>query len=320
MIPRQLRFAFGVFAFVLVFNASPLTAKEDLDPETKLSVMTGLINVKPGMSLTQVAGITWVNQYLVEEYTPERLVVNLRMNRDAFLPYRAEFLFKDGKLTGISKTERDVPPDFEKARRQDLDDRPWFSVDRAIHGYYFKLPLNWPRLFEKEFKTPSFTFQLTVLGLPKIYDSKVDQWIENSLQWCVFEKPAPYTSVEEVIDHEEQRLKKMGTAIVERKPAGAAHAFVYRSTYNGLSYVGKTYYFVFDGRGYAVRFNATEGTYETNLVRFERFISEFRLTSEPMQDADVALVRDGEIIIETVGGFDPGKQGDVRREFYRPVK
>ena len=287
------------------------------DVRETLRLLAGHPDVKPGLTMTKVAAWAWGMKHVIEEYDEHHLRANLSMdNGRVLLPYAVNYVFKDGLLESFAFEPRDGPPDFEAARRADSSDQPWVLIDRSLLGYSFRIPPAWPLLFEQVLSLDDVKFRFVVLGMTKVHDAKLDEWIENSVQWCIFDRQKPFAKIDEVIAAEEARLSAMGTEVKSKKKTKARHAFVYETTYRGQAYIGKTYYFVSDGQGYAIRFNATKGTYPVNLPKFERFVRGFTLSHERSQDPDLELVRDGDVVIAVVGGAFTEEDAGAAREFH----
>jgi tetratricopeptide (TPR) repeat protein len=119
----------------------------------------------------------------------------------------------------------------------------------------------------------------------------------------VFSRKKAYEKITYVIESEESRLRMMGSKIVKRKRTKDEQvAYVYTIEYQDHPYHGKTYFHIHDGRGYAVRFNATKHTYSVNLPKFERFIKSFSLSNERSEDPDMELIEVDDMTMSIVGG------------------
>lgn len=308
-------------AFLAVLSTASLRAQETiggLDPKVTehLRLLAGHPDIKPGVALTRVAAWAWINRHVVEEFDHEHLRVNLVMEQgQMLLPYATNYTFRAGALSGYAFEERQSPPDVEAARRRDGDAMPWLSVDRTLWGYRFRVPATWRLVHEADLKVGDVSGRLTIIGLTKVHDAELDAWIENSLQWFVYERNKPFKKVSEVMAIEEKRLKETGTTVVRRRKTEREHGFVYETKFQASPYLGKAYYFIFEGKGVVLRFNATTGTYPINLPRFERFVKEFVLTRERAADPDLELIRDGDVTISAVGGaFTADELKGLKRE------
>lgn len=312
-----------LFALCLaIFATNSMRGREssgEIDPEVEeqLHLLAGRPDIKPGVALTKVAAWAWVNRHVVEEFDHEHLRVNLTMEQGRLLlPYAVHYTFQEGALVSYVLEERTTPPDLEAARRRDGDAMPWLSIDRTLWGYRFRVPATWHIVHEGSFELDGVSGRMTILGLEKVQDVALEEWIENSVQWFVYERAKPFKKLSEVRAIEEKRLEETGTAVVRRRKTEQRHGFEYETTFQGNPYLGKTYYFVFEGRGVAVRFNATKGTYPINLPRFERFVKDFVLTRERAADPDLELIRDGNVTISAVGGaFTAEELKGLQREF-----
>jgi tetratricopeptide (TPR) repeat protein len=291
----------------------------NIKPDEQLKILAGYPDIKPGVELTKVAGFVWRGQHLLEEYREDYIRVNLSWNGEVHLPYAVEYSFKDNKLVQYEFEKREKPPDFEGEKRKGFDAMPWVVIDRSLLGYSFEVSPAWRLLHESNMKGNGFDFRFTVLGLPTVYDPDLDSWIENSVQWCVFTRKKGYAKIENVVKSEESRLRMMGSKIVKRTEKTGDHpAYVYEIEYGGNPYLGKTYFFVYDGKGYAVRFNATKYTYSVNLPKFERFIKGFRLSHERSEDPDMELIEiDGAIMSIVGGAFTAEDVKGLDKETYR---
>jgi len=309
-------------ACLAVLSTALLRAQETpggLDPKVAehLRLLAGHPDIKPGVAPTKVAAWAWLSGHVIEEFDSEHLRVNLAMEQgQMLLPYAVNYTFRDGVLVSSAIEERNAPPDVEAARRRDGDAMPWLSIDRTLWGYRFRVPATWRLVHEADLKVGNVPGRLTIIGLTKVHDAELDAWIENSLQWFVYERKKAFKKASEVMAIEEKRLKESGTTVVRRTTTEQVHGFVYETKFQGNPYLGKTYYFVFEGKGVALRFNATKGTYPTNLPRFERFVKEFVLTRERATDPDLELIRDGNVTISAVGGaFTADELKGLQREF-----
>lgn len=288
--------------------------------EEQLELLAGYPDIKPGIELTKVAGWLWRRQSLIEEYREDYIRANLSWKGRVYLPYAVEYVFDNQQLVGYEFQEREGPPDFEAQKRKSFDGMPWVVIDRSLMGYSFEVSPAWRLLHESNGKGERFRFRFTVLGLPSAYDPDVDGWIENSVQWSVFSRKNGYSKIKQVMKSEDARLRMMGSKIVKRSKTedDPPVAFVYETEYRGRPYHGKTYFLVHDGKGYAVRFNATKHTYSLNLPKFERFIRGFRLSYERSEDPDVELIEvDGAIMSIVGGSFTAEDVKDLKRDTYR---
>ena len=291
----------------------------DWDPQVmeQLRLLAGHPDIKPGVAMSKAAAWAWMSRHIVEEYAPDHLRVNLTMQRgQMLLPYAVNYVFQDGVLISYDFEQRNAPPDVERARQRDGDAMPWLSIDRSLWGYRFLIPVTWTLLHEQGVAVGGSSGRLTIVGLTKVHDPELDAWIENSLQWCVYERKKPFRKVSEVMALDEKRLKESGTKIVKRTKTAHEHGFLYETTFRDHSYLGKTYFFIFEGQGIVLRFNATKGTYPINLPRFERFVHGFELGRQRAENPDLELIQDGDTTITAVGGaFTAQELKGLKREF-----
>lgn len=319
--PRNLRAGLGVLALscgllrAVADEAKPAQpAALASDVEMQLRVLAGHPDLKPGIAATKVAAWAWNLRHVIEEYDANHLRVNFALEDGrVLLAYGAEYAFAEGRLLSCDIQPREHPPALEAISRLDRDAMPWIAIDRTLLGYAFRVPATWRLVAEKDFPGEEFSLRFTVIALPKIYDSELKAWIENSLQWCVFRRDKPFAEIDEVMVVEEQRLEQMGTEIVRRGDTEDASGFLYETVYQGNTYQGKTYFMVADdGAGFSLRFNATPGTFSANLPRFERFAKGFIVTRERIRDPDLELVRDGDAIRTIVGGSIAAREPPAR--------
>jgi hypothetical protein len=274
------------------------------DVPEQLMVLAGHPDVRPGVPVSKVAGLVWTRQHLIESFDDERLVARLVVEQGEYvLAHAVEYRFRDGVLVDFAITDRDEPPDVFGAQKIDRDDRPWPLIDRSVLGYAFRVSPGWRLITRRDLRGNGFDFEMTIVGMTRVHDPELDEWVENSLQWCVFRRPKGFTKIEDVIAAEEKRLKAGGNTIVKRERSTTTPVdIVYHVKFRDRPYVGRTRFAVFDGKGFAIRFNATSGTYAINLPRYERFLRDFKLTNQRPEDPDMDLLRVGDQLVEILGG------------------
>ncbi len=319
MVSRQTLIALLFGCAVSAFGQS----SDDLSVEGTLKVLAGWPDIKEGICITKVAGFVWQRGHLLEEYRKDYVRINLSLDRDVSLPYSVEYFFKGGKLTHFELKKRDNPPDFDSARKKWFESEPWVLIDRSLYGYNFKVSPAWRLLHEEDIQSDGCRYKLTILGMPETYDDNLGQWIENSVQWCVFQRENPYETIDEVRECEEGRLEKMGSIITKRDRVrdGNGASYVYESEYRGKPYIGKTYYYVSHGRGYAIRFNATQVTYRKNLPRFEEFVAHFKISDNRAMNPDMELIKTKAEVLSIVGDSCSAEELEgMPRAIIRPLK
>lgn len=253
--------------------------------------LAGNPDIKPGIERSKVAAYVWNHKYVLEELSQDSINAYPVLQGEFYLPYFIEYKFQNQKLLDYSITEVDKFPALEPLQKKRYEDEPWILIDRSILGYSFQVHPAWRQVHSSQHQGQSFSFSFDVLALPRIYDDELERWIENSVQWCIFERKNGYSKPSQVVKSEDSRLRSMGNRILDKtKQEGENLSYIYEVDYQGKPYIGKTYFFVHEGKGYSVRFNATDGTYAANLQNFEEFISNFVLSSDRPSNSDIELI------------------------------
>ena len=150
------------------------------------------------------------------------------------------------------------------------------NYSNKFHKYQVEIPNDWSIYYENKNDTIQ-KISIIAWGLPKTYDSILNQEVENSISIKTYNRPS-IKSISDLTINERLRTDPTKTSLVWDSD-GAGFQRVY-FTNDGVDYFGKIYYKFQNGIGYVITFMATEDTYDKNVGEFDLFYSKFRVIKE----------------------------------------
>jgi len=165
---------------------------------------------------------------------------------------------------------------------------------------------------------PVGKFAIIDWGLPKEYSKLEKDFIENSISITAYKKPN-FNNMDELIKYEFSRVKEMLVS-KERIDSSQTPSYLVMTQRNGLTYKSKVVFALENDVGYIMNFTATQGTYDINLPKFEKFVNEarFSVPNEPIQQkpSDGPVRFDGLYIAKT----HEIMIGDNKTEIYNYIR
>jgi hypothetical protein len=155
-----------------------------------------------------------------------------------------------------------------------------YAADHARPGFGFiaHTPDDW-KVFGEQQRGEKM---LLDFGLPKVWSDLENQNIENSVYVMAHRD---VKSLEALLAAEERRVAGM---VVSREafPSKAGKAFIAVLKIDGLEYKNLSTYRFENGVGYIIAFNATHGTFDKNLPKYQAFLEQLEFVAPRTPDTE----------------------------------